>query len=194
MGRLFCIGWLLLFIAGCVHSERIAFYRPVGGGKIQKDHRRVPQAIKYQFGHGSELVLRTGRTRDKTEIGFWLRLNDQASFRADAVQISCENGDVVMLKPGSWTEWRIKDGVGYLRELDWNVQLSGRDYDSRKQDPPRGDVSTGEYWSSIELSTCIDSSFSVQIPLVQLSDGVQNFGIVDLHPEEKRFTWSVPLQ
>jgi hypothetical protein len=189
-----CIAWTLLFMAGCVQSARIAYYRPSGEGKMQKDSRRVPQEMKYGFGTASQLVFRTRRTAEKTEIWFWLQLRDAATFRADAIEVSCEHGETLLLQPSSWSEWRIKDGVGYKPERAWNASLSPADYDTKRRPPSHGDVSVGQYWSTAELSSCMGEALTVQIPSVDLSSGSHSFGKVTLHPEEARFTWGVPLQ
>lgn len=189
---LLCIVGSLLLMSGCVYSERIAFYRPTGEGKVQKDNRNVPRSMEYKFGTGSRLLFRTWRTAEKTQLEFLMTLKDSVTFQGDGVEVWCERGETLLLRPDIWREERTKDGVGYHRAHHWNAALPAQDYDSLNQRAPKGDVSTGQFWATVDLTRCTGEVLSLQLPSVTWSGGSHSFGKVTLAPEEKRFRWINP--
>lgn len=139
MRVLLVLNFSALIFAGCVHSERIAFYRPHGDGKIVRDSRQVPRMIEYQFGAGSRLVVGSRRKPEHTEITFRMTLTEPLQFEANRIRVTCD-GHTIDLEPNPWSEGRVKDGEGYTTHHTWNATLRRRDYDAAREEPPAATV------------------------------------------------------
>jgi hypothetical protein len=183
---------VLALVGGCVHSSVIAFYEPSGNGTVSTDPQNAPTVIGFLIGEGSKFVLATQREPEELNIIFAAHLTEPAEFviPSDGLKFSCDGG-AGRVRPGEWGEWRLRDGEGYRVERAWHVQLQGRDAEFDKR-LPRGDVSSGDYRSTMTIQSCLDSTIVLDLPTVRIAGQSVPLGSVSLTPKQRRFVWAEP--
>jgi hypothetical protein len=183
---------VIALVGACVHSSVIPFYETSGKGIVRTDSQNAPTGMEFRIGNASKFVLRTERKPEEINITFWVRLSEPAEFvtLSDGLQFSCDYG-AGRVWPGDWSEWRIRDGKGYRVDRAWHVPLQGRDGEADKR-PPSGDVSTGQYWSTMTIRSCLDSTIVFDLPAVRIDGQSVALGSVTLTPKQRRLIWAEP--
>jgi hypothetical protein len=178
--------------SGCVIYNQTMFLRPSGPGSTISA-AGVPRIREIRVGGAATLHVSAEAKGMGYRLVLVFAVNYQHALRLTraAIDFRCGSDSVVPVDLPVAQEWRLKDGVGYNVSNAAGLELGGKGFE--RNSSPHGDVSVGEYTFEVDLPGCSQTTFSVQLPQLQIDGAAADVDPVVFTPEIRHILFSPPI-
>jgi hypothetical protein len=190
--RFVCLIGITSLASGCVTYNQTTFLRPAGPGRTISA-AGVPRIREVRVGSAASLHFSAEAKGQGYQLIIVFAVNYQHVLRLTRASIDfrCGSESVVAVDLSAAQEGRLKDGVGYIASKGAGLEFGGRGF--QRNSPPHGDVSGGEYTFEVELPGCSQSTFSAQLPQLQIDGAAADVDPVVFTPETRHILFSPPI-